>query len=501
MKNVMRIHVTAVAGTGMGSLAGLLKSLGHEVSGSDVAFHPPMGPALRRWGIQLFEGFDPGHLLTEAHGGEPLDVVVVGNVCRKDNPEAVAAEELGIDRLHIADALRRFVLPGTSPLVVAGTHGKTTTSALCAHLLSQAGLEPGYLVGGMPRSLGQSFRASGKRRLSSTGNRAGLRRPPFVLEGDEYDTAFWEKSAKFLHYGAEVAIVTSIEHDHVDIYSTYDSYLEAFEEFVATVPESGLLIAYAGDQEVVRVAEKAACDVAYYALAGEPTHGKPPHWLSAPATETEDGITFDLFAGGVFAGRFVSPLSGDHNLRNVTAALAAAAQGYGADLSSLAVPLAHFEGVQRRQELLGRPGGVLLYDDFAHHPTAVAETLRGLSRRHQNGRLFALFEPRSATACRDTHQEAYSRCFGSAFHVMLAPLGRSGLPEPERLSIPRLVADLDENGIAAEGPLDPAEMVERVRALAAPGDVVVLLSNGTFGGVGQLLLDTLDSPSSPSADH
>lgn len=496
----MRIHVTAVAGTGMGSLAGLLKSLGHEVSGSDVAFHPPMGPALRRWGIRLFEGFDPGHLLPEAHGGQPLDAVVVGNVCRKDNPEAVAADELGIERLHIADALQRFVLSGTSPLVVAGTHGKTTTSALCAHLLSQAGLEPGYLVGGIPRSLGRSFQTPGKRRLSSTNNRAGLRRPPFVLEGDEYDTAFWEKSAKFMHYGAEVAIITSIEHDHVDIYSTFDSYLQAFERFSAALPEDGLLIAYAGDEKVVQIAEKAVCDVAYYALAGEPTHGKAPHWLAAPATETEEGISFDLFAGGVLAGRFVSPLSGDHNLRNVTAALAAAAQGYGADLSSLAVPLAHFEGVQRRQELIGRPGGIFLYDDFAHHPTAVAETLRGLSRRHRNGRLFALFEPRSATACRNTHQKSYAQSFGAASHVFLAPLGRSGLPESEQLSISRLVEDLGRSGVTAEGPLEPTKMVDRIRASAAPGDVVVLLSNGTFGGVGQLLLEALESASSPAED-
>lgn len=479
----MRIHVTAVAGTGMGSLAGLLKSLGHEVSGSDVAFHPPMGPALREWGIRLLEGFDAKHL------SDPRpDAVVVGNVCRKDNPEAVAAVEMGIERLHIADALQRFVLPGSSPLVVAGTHGKTTTSSLCAHLLDRTGFDPGYLIGGLPQSLGRGFRKPGKRRLSSSHSRAGLRRTPFVLEGDEYDTAFWEKTAKFLHYQAEVAILTSIEHDHVDIYPDYESYLKAFHQFVSQLPEQGLLLAYAGDEAVVAVAEKSPCEVAYYALADDPTHGKPAHWLAAPAAESSDGVSFDLYAGGVLAGRFVSPLSGRHNLRNVTAALAACAQGYGAPLAALAEPLAHFQGIKRRQELLGTPGGVFLYDDFAHHPTAVRETLNGLARRHPGSRVLALFEPRSATSCRNTHQKQYVEAFEAASHVLVAPLGRAGLPESERLSIPTLVDGLNQRGIVAEGPLPVEQIAERVQAEARKGDVVVILSNGTFGNLGERLL-------------
>ncbi|HSC87084.1 MAG TPA: Mur ligase family protein [Polyangiaceae bacterium] len=483
----MRIHVTAVAGTGMGALAGLLRELGHEVSGSDVAFYPPMGPALREWGIRLFEGFSREHLLATA-GREAPELVVVGNVCRKDNVEAVAALELGLPRLHIADALRRFALAQASPLVVAGTHGKTTTSALVAHLLDRSGLNPGFLIGGVPRSLGRSFRPAGKRKLS-TGGQLGLRRPPFVLEGDEYDTAFWEKTAKFLHYDAEVAILTSIEHDHIDIYPTYADYRRAFETFVAGLPEDGLLVACASEPEVVAVAQQARCPVAYYALEGEDTHGQSPHWLAAPAQETEDGITFDLFAGGVLAGRYITPLPGRHNLKNAVAAIAAAAQGYGVPLRSLASPLAEFGGVRRRQELRGTTGGARVYDDFAHHPTAVRVTLDALRRKHREGRLLAVFEPRSATACRRLHQDAYADAFAAADVVLLPPVGRPELAADEKLDVELLASALRERGQRAEALPDVDGIVARLRELARPGDTVAILSNGAFGGIFERLLD------------
>src|SRR5690606_9050404 len=195
----------------------------------------------------------------------------------RDNPEALRADELGIERIHIADALRRFALPGTSPLVVAGTHGKTTTSSLCAHLLQGVGFNPGYLIGGLPLSLGKSFQKAGARRLASSTSSTLGRAVPFVLEGDEYDTAYWEKTAKFLHYRADVAIVTSIEHDHLDIYPRFEDYRAAYARFVRQLPKSGLLVAYAGDKEVVRVCKEASCEVAYYALGGENTHGVAPH--------------------------------------------------------------------------------------------------------------------------------------------------------------------------------------------------------------------------------
>jgi UDP-N-acetylmuramate: L-alanyl-gamma-D-glutamyl-meso-diaminopimelate ligase len=443
-----------------------------------------MGPALRTWGIDCKLGFAPAHL------EPPPDLVVIGNVCRPDNPEARRAIDAGMDVTHLAGALGRFVLEGASPLVVAGTHGKTTTTALAAQLLDRTGLAPGFLIGGVPMDFPKSFRRPGPRRLLG---REGGRRVPFVIEGDEYDTAFFEKSAKFLHYRPEVAILTSIEHDHIDIYPTLDSYLTAFEKFVALLPEAGLLVANAADPLVRRVAAEARCEVAYFALHGEDTAGTPPHWLAAPAEVTPRGTSFDLFAGGVACGRLALGLPGRHNLKNALAALAAAAQGFGVRLSDLGKPLAEFRGVKRRQELLGMPGQIRVYDDFAHHPSAVRETLGALRERHRDARLIAVFEPRSATACRKLHQDDYPPALSLADVVLIAPLGRSNLPPSEALDIDAIVGELARRGIPAEAPPDHAAIVEGVVSRARPGDVVVLLSNGAFGGVAQRLVAQLES--------
>lgn len=471
----------------MGALAGLLKELGHQVSGSDTAFDPPIGPKLEGWGVRCLPGFDARHL-------EPApDLVVVGNVCRSDNVEADTALKRGIRLTHIGGALQEFALQGTSPLVVAGTHGKTTTSSLAAWLLEAAGFEPGFLIGGIPKNFDRSFRAvRAPRRLPTEGR---VRPLPFVLEGDEYDTAFFEKTPKFLHYGAEVAIITSIEHDHIDIYPTLDHYLDAFRRFIAALPESGLLVANGSDPEVVRlVTEHARCTVSWFALGDEPTcAGVAPHWQAAPAQFERDATTFDLFAGGVLAGRYVVPLAGRHNLKNAVAAVAAVAQGYGARLHELGAALARFAGVKRRQDLLGEPGGVLVYDDFAHHPTAVRETLLALKQRHPSGRLFAVFEPRSATACRNLHQQEYRTSFDSADEILLAPLGRTGLPAHERLDLDQLAQDLTVRGKTARTYASVDAILARLEGEAAAGDVIALLSNGAFGGIHRRLLDLLGS--------
>jgi UDP-N-acetylmuramate: L-alanyl-gamma-D-glutamyl-meso-diaminopimelate ligase len=479
----MHIHIVAVCGTGMASLAGLLKELGHEVSGSDVAFDPPMGPELAKWGVHCLEGFDPAHLTPRP------DLVVIGNVCRPNNPEARAAIDAGLEVTHIAGALARFVLSDTSPLVVAGTHGKTTTTALAAFLLDRAGVTPGFLIGGLPRDFPRSFRAPGERRLPMAG-RPG-RRVPFVIEGDEYDTAFFEKTAKFLHYRPEVAIITSIEHDHIDIYPTPEAYLAAFRAFVELLPEQGLLVANAADPQVRELATRARSQVAYYALEGEDTGGVAPHWLAAPSSTTEDGSTFDLFAGGVFVGRLALGLAGRHNLKNALAALAAVAQGFGARLADLRTALAEFRGVRRRQELIGLVAGVRVYDDFAHHPTAVRETLLALRARHPSGRLLAIFEAKSATACRKLHQEQYPRAFEAADSVILAPLGREGLPKAEALDLDQIVNHLRSLGKRAERAPSLDDIVELAVGLVSRGDVIALLSNGAFGGLAQRITSRL----------
>ncbi|HVU05706.1 MAG TPA: Mur ligase family protein [Polyangiaceae bacterium] len=482
----MHIHVVAVSGTAMGSLAGLLRELGHDVSGSDVAFDPPVGPALAGWGVRCMTGFDPAHLVPRP------DLVVVGNVCRRDNPEARAAIDGKLPYTHIAGALQEFVLSGTRPLVVAGTHGKTTTTSLAAWLLEGAGLEPGFLVGGIPANFERSFRAPKRRRLPTVGASPPSDRAPFVIEGDEYDTAFFEKTAKFLHYRAEVAIVTSVEHDHVDIYPTRESYEDAFRKFVAGLPENGLVVANAADETVVRiVTESARAPASFYALEGEDTHGVAPRWLAAPAVTDRTGTTFDLFAGGVLCGRYVVPLAGRHNVSNTVAALAATVEGYGVPLHLLARPLSAFRGVKRRQEVIGTPGGITVIDDFAHHPTAVRETLAALRARHANGALIAVFEPRSATACRAMHQAEYERSFDSADRVLFPPLGRSGLPESERLDLGRLSTALSARGRPAETFDGVDAIVARLKELAKPGDTIALLSNGAFGGIHEKVLTAL----------
>jgi UDP-N-acetylmuramate: L-alanyl-gamma-D-glutamyl-meso-diaminopimelate ligase len=478
----MRIHVVAVSGTGMGPLAGLLAAMGHEVTGSDVAFDPPIGPKLAEWGIRCVPGFDAKNL---AYGP---DLVVIGNLCRSNNPEARFAIDNGLDYTHIGGALQRFVLPGTRPVIVAGTHGKTTTSALTAGLLDAAGLAPGYLIGGVPRGLERSFRAPPRTRslLRDTP-------PPFVIEGDEYDTAFFEKTAKFLHYAAEVVVLTSIEHDHVDIYPTLDSYLSPFKELVSRLPSRGLVVANAADEQVVRVVrEHAKVPVIWYALEGQETFGVAPHWLLGPSAADATGSSFDLFLGGVAAGRWVTPLMGRHNLANAAAALAASVHGFGVEPSSLRTALAGLHGVARRQDLIGTPGGVFVYDDFAHHPTAVRETLLALRTRHPEARLFAVFEPRSATASRKFHQDVYPESFGAADVVLLARVARD-LPDDERLDVAQIAADLQRRGGDARHFDTVDAIVDDLVRRTRSGDVVAVLSNGTFGGIYSKLLTALSS--------
>ncbi len=484
----MHVHFVAVAGTGMGSLAGLFKAAGHEVSGSDVAFYPPMGPALKAWGIRTMEGFGPDNL-------EPRpDLVVVGNVCRRDNPEVVAAQEIGLPLTHMCAALAEHITNQTSALVVGGTHGKTTTSSLCAWLLEVAEREPGFLIGGIPHNFERSYRlaAGGRNRLPVAGE--GGRRTPFVIEGDEYDTAFFEKTPKFWHYRPDVAVITSIEHDHVDIYPDEKSYLQAFAGFIERVPDTGLIVAHAGDAKVVELVNAhARAPIAWYGVDGEETHGMPPHWLVAPGPADESGQSFDLYVAGTDAMRGVLPLSGRHNLRNAAGAIGAVCQGYGVSPRTAIRALAEFGGVARRQELRGVGRGIRVYDDFAHHPTAVAETLAGLKRRHPEGRLWAIYEPRTATACRNLHQDRYLEAFGAADRIVLAPLGRTTIADDEALDLAALGRGLEARDKTVTRATDLDEIVNTVAEEANDGDTVVVLSNGAFGGIHERLLDALES--------
>jgi UDP-N-acetylmuramate: L-alanyl-gamma-D-glutamyl-meso-diaminopimelate ligase len=318
-------------------------------------------------------------------------------------------------------------------------------------------------------------------------------RAPFVVEGDEYDAVYWHKAPKFLDYVGvgvdDVAILTSIEHDHIDIYPDQGAYEGAFRAFIGKIPESGVMVCDAHDPRVRAIAKEARARVVWYALERDDAGDVTPTWSAAPAAFTTDGAqTFDVFAGGVSCGRFALRVPGVHNVRNALATIAACAEGFGVSPTDTRAHLGSFEGVRRRQDLLGEPGGVRVYDDFAHHPTAVDETLRALRARHPEGALWVAFEPRSATACRSLHQEAYAASFGAADHVLLAPLGRTNVPEGERLDLDRLAREL---GDKAEACASVDRIIERVVSSARAGDTVALFSNGSFGGIHGRLLDAL----------
>jgi UDP-N-acetylmuramate: L-alanyl-gamma-D-glutamyl-meso-diaminopimelate ligase len=466
------VHLVGVSGTGMGALATLFRARGDRVTGSDVSFDPPIGPALRAAGVECLTGYDAAHL-------EPRpDYVVVGNAIRRDNVEAVAAEQRDLQRSSMSGALREHFLRGRRAVVVCGTHGKTTTSSLSAWVLDRAALDPGYFIGGIPQNFGVGA-AIGRAERSLTKPPA-----PFVVEGDEYDAVYWHKQPKFYDYVGvapdDVVIVTSIEHDHIDIYPTERAYEEAFIGLFERVPEKGLAIVDISQARALELARK-------HSRARVVTYGLDPsaEWSGVVAN---DG-TFDVFAGGSACGRFSLALPGEHNVRNALAAIAMAAEGFGVAPSASRAALASFEGVKRRQELLGAPNGVSVYDDFAHHPTAVDETLRALRKKHREGSLVAIFEPRSATACRNIHQDAYVHAFDAADRVLLAPLGRTNVPEAERLDLPRLAREL---GGKARACASVDEILADVAERAKPGDVIAVLSNGAFGGIHARLLDALD---------
>jgi UDP-N-acetylmuramate: L-alanyl-gamma-D-glutamyl-meso-diaminopimelate ligase len=425
-----------------------------------------MSTLLEASGIRPFEGFDPAHL------DPPPDLVVVGNAVPRDNPEALETERRGLSRLSMPEALARFFLADRRPLVVAGTHGKTTTSALAAWVWTCCDRDPGFLVGGVPIDLGASFRHGG-------GDR-------FVVEGDEYNAAYFDRGPKFLHYRAETAVLTSVEYDHADLYPSPESLVDAYRRLVRALPESGLLVA-CGDSDGVReVAREARCQVVLYGVRGD----NDLRFVSAPVAGA-DGVRFAIREADGARHELALGIWGAHNASNALAVWAAARRD-GLEPDRIAAALASFRGVRRRQEVVGEIDGVTVVDDFAHHPTAVAETLAALRGRWPGRRLVVCFEPRSLTAGRAFLRDGYLRAFARADRVALAPLyHRSRLEPDQRLDLDRLATELT----AAGTPTTTAESVEalarEVLAEAAPGDVVVTMSSGSFEGLPARLVTLL----------
>jgi UDP-N-acetylmuramate: L-alanyl-gamma-D-glutamyl-meso-diaminopimelate ligase len=467
-------HFIAIGGTGMGSLAGLLKARGWEVTGSDRALYPPMSTALEGWGIPVALGFDPAHV----RGRRP-DLVVIGNAVRPDNPEARAALEDGLPVRSFSDALFELAIAGKHSVVVSGTHGKTTTTSLLAYLLSATGREPSFLVGGISLDFGGSFQ-----------ERPGAH---FVVEGDEYDTAFFDKTPKFLHYHPRTLVLTSVEFDHADIYRDLDHVKSAFRELAAGLPEDGTLVAAWSDANVREVAAAARCRVVRYAC--DPAQGAPPaDWRATELAPGPEGTRFQVEGPGGSA-RALFPLYGRANVENALGALAAL-HALGVPLSQAAAALPGFRGVKRRQEIRGEARGVLVVDDFAHHPTAVGASIEALRARFPERRLVAIFEPRTNTSRRRVFQEDYARAFDGAARVVLQSVGDEAIYSAtgevtERLDADLLCEALRSRGIEASvfGSVD--EIVARLAEELRPGDLALVMSNGAFGGIWEKLLAAL----------
>ncbi|HUM10700.1 MAG TPA: Mur ligase family protein [Myxococcaceae bacterium] len=463
-----RVHLLGVAGTGMGSFAGMLKAVGHVVTGSDQNVYPPMSDMLAAWGIEVMTPYAPGNL----DQARP-DLVVVGNVIRRVNPEATAVRERRLPAMSFPAAFGALFLRGRHPVVVVGTHGKTTTSALVAHLLVTARLDPSFLVGGVTGNAGSNFRVG--------------KGPHVVVEGDEYDTAYFDKGPKFLHYQPRTAIFTSMELDHADIYRDEAHYASAFERFVALVPADGLIAVSAGWPAAVALCRAGRARVVTYTVNPE----LPADVQAQDVTHHPDGVRFTLVDHGRRLGPVHLAVPGLHNVENALGGWAAIAP-LGVTFEAFAAGCASFLGVKRRQEVRGEVNGILVVDDFAHHPTAVRETIHALRARWPDRRLWAVFEPRSNTSRRKLHQVAYAGSFDGAARVSLkAPEKHDQVPEGEELDIPRLVADLRAHGLEADAASDVPTLVARVATEARPGDVILGMSNGSFGGFHAALLAAL----------
>jgi UDP-N-acetylmuramate: L-alanyl-gamma-D-glutamyl-meso-diaminopimelate ligase len=464
---VRRVHLVGVAGTGMGAFAGMLQAAGYVVTGSDENVYPPMSDMLRAWGIEVYTPYAAANL----DRARP-DLVIIGNVIRRVNPEATATRERRIPQMSFPAAFGALVAAGRHAVVIAGTHGKTTTSALMAHVLVEAGLDPTFLVGGVTVNYGGNYRLG--------------RGPHVVVEGDEYDTAYFDKGPKFLHYRARTALLTSIEFDHADIYTDLAHYESAYERFAATLPAEGWLGVSASYPRAVAIARAhAAARVATYGNAGDADYRVEDRVVGA------DGARFRIAGPAGDRVELYLPMSGNHNIENATGVYAAArALGLGAD--DVARAFTTFRGVKRRQEVRGEVGGVLVIDDFAHHPTAVRETIGGIRRRHPDRRLWAVFEPRSNTSRRNIHQAEYAGAFDEADVVTIRlPEPHDQVPIDQQLDVPAIVQALGARGIEAQGLADVGEMVRLVAAAARDGDLVLVMSNGAFGGFIPSLLAAL----------
>ena len=460
------IHFLGICGTAMGAVAAALRERGYTVTGSDENVYPPMSTFLREKGIAIHAGF------REENIPAGVDLIVVGNAMKRGNPEVEAVLNRKLYYLSLPETLKEFFLRGRHNLVVTGTHGKTTTTSLLAWILECAGLEPDFLIGGIPANFGQGARFGGAKHV--------------VLEGDEYDTAFFDKRSKFVHYLPELVIVNNIEFDHADIFSNLDEIKLSFRRLLNIVPGNGMVLLNADDPnctDVGRTCPAPIVEVGFSENAAnriQNVHYRPGHAGEGGCSE------FTLFDTS-----FTLPLLGEYNVRNAAMAISAA-HFYGTPLETIRTAVASFQGVLRRQQLRGEVRGIKVVDDFGHHPTAIHQTLAGLRHQYPGARLWAIFEPRSNTTRRAVFQQRLPAAFEQADGVIVSKVARlEQIPEGERLDPERVIADIAATGKPAFYEPNVDAIIARLRPLAREGDVVVVFSNGGFDGIHDRLLKEL----------
>ena len=463
-----RIHVMGICGSGMGSFAGMLQAEGADVRGSDQGAFPPMSDRLTEWGIPFAEGYGPQNL----EWGP--DLVIVGNVIRAVNPEAESMRERDLPHMSFPEALGNFFLSKRTPIVVTGTHGKTTTTSLVSWLLEATGGKPGFLIGGTPANFGRSFQLG--------------EGPCFVVEGDEYDTAYFDKNPKFLHYRPQTAILTSIEFDHADIYRDLDHVISSFDRFMTILPEGGLLAVCGEEALPVQVAKGAGCTVETYGFS--PKHD----WFASETIPVDGGYRFNLSSPYGKLSDVWSPMTGRHNVLNTLGAFAAVRK-QGVSLENIAEALVSFQGVGKRQEVKGVVSDITVIDDYAHHPTAVKVTIDAIKDRYPGKRIWGLFEAESNTSRRRVFQDVYPEVLGAADVVVLAkPLKKNDKLSPEeQIDVMGIVQSLEKGGTEAYHIPEFEDIVQFVGTNAQPGDVILAMSGRNFGGIHQPLIDLLQS--------
>ena len=464
-KHVEKIHLIAVCGMGMGALASMLKDMGFEVTGSDRKIYPPMSSFLAKKGIKIADGFDEKNISSDT------DLVVVGNAVSKDNIEVIETDKIGLYFCSMPQALNRFIAADKKPVIIAGTHGKTTTSSILAWILYKARLDPTFMIGGLLKNFESNYRLGKGEHI--------------IIEGDEYDTAFFDKGPKFLHYDPYIAVLTSVEFDHADIFKDMNHVKKTFDRFISSIAQKSTLVAFDGDKNVEELISGKKCKVERYGQDMDST------WRILNISTDPPWTFFEVLKQGSAFGTFKTNLIGMHNLLNILSTIAVVDR-MNIPCEVIAGALETFKGIKRRQEVRGIKRGITVMDDFAHHPTAVKETISAARPFYTGGRIVAVFEPRTNSSMRKVFQNIYPSSFESADLICIRkPPLLEKIPHAERFSSEKLVSDLKNKGKDAYFFSNTDSIIDFLVDRAKPGDLILIMSNGGFDNIHDKLLERL----------